>query len=124
MPLTLDNEAADDLSAVMAARITDGFLELYDAAPALLVRLRLPLSAFAADAEAGGQALSGNWFGSVIADGDAATFKITSKDGGVALAGTVSEPGGGGDLILDVTTLVYGQLIEVSACHLTFRETA
>ena len=121
MALSLDDASADSLSALLAARLTDGFLELYSAADALLLRTRLPLAAFETDGVNGGQKLAGEWFGTCTAGGTATKFKLKSSDASISVNGTVSGPGGGGDVVVSNPVMTFGQLIEVLSCLLTYR---
>ncbi len=100
-----------------------------DAAPAncaaadtgtLLASMALP-SDFMAAAASGQKALAGSWAdASANASGIAAHFRIKDNGGTTChLQGTVSESGGGGDLILDNTDINAGQAVSVTAFTIT-----
>lgn len=85
-----------------------------------LVSIDLP-SDWAAAADAGAKAKSGTWSDVGIADGTAGHFRLYAADGTTChMQGTVTESGGGGDMIIDNSDIATGQTVTVS----TFTRTA
>lgn len=113
----LNRAAADDLAQRIADRLTDGYLEILGADASVLVRLRLPMAAFVPN-PVGGQMLSGLWYGSVRQSGTATAFRLVSRDGAWSMAGPVSASGNG--LNLDRVALVFGEMIDITACGIVF----
>ncbi len=67
-------------------------------------------------ADSGSKAKNGTWSGSASADGTAAFFRITDSAGTTChMQGTVSASGGGGDAIIDNTSIANGQTVTVSS---------
>lgn len=118
------------LDAIETAISTAPVLRIYTgAAPAapsdaatgtLLVSMTLP-SDWMAAASSGAKAKSGTWSDS-SADGSGTAGYFRIWDSGVAtchVQGSVTATGGGGDLTLDTTTIVAGQVVTVSTFTLT-----
>lgn len=85
-----------------------------------LVSMDLP-SDWAAAASSGSKAKSGTWSDTAIADGTAGHWRLYASDGTTChMQGTCSASGGGGDMILDNTSIATGQTVTVS----TFTRTA
>jgi len=86
----------------------------------LLCTIDLPASPMAA-ASGGVKAKSGTWSGTTATGGTVAHFRIKDSTGTtVHHQGTVTLTAGGGDMILDNTTLVATQTVTVN----TFQQTA
>lgn len=102
-------------AAAVAAHLVLGTLDLLGPASAgapLMARVRLPLAPFRAGA-GGVQQVSGLWFGTVRRDGAAESFRLSSADGALVLAGQV-----GADLRLDGAP-AYGQVLDITSGQLT-----
>lgn len=86
----------------------------------VLAQLTLP-SDWMAAASSGSKAMSGTWEDpSADAAGTAGHFRIYASDGTTChMQGTISMAGGGGDMILDNTSIGLGQTISVSSFTLT-----
>ena len=86
----------------------------------LLAEATLP-SDWMAAASSGSKALSGTWSDtSVNATGTAGYFRIFASDGTTAhIQGTVTNSGGGGDMIVDSTSFVSGTTFTVTSFTLT-----
>lgn len=122
MTIELSIAARNRLIDVQAAAFGDGTLSLYTGpAPAsvedeptgtLIVAIRLPLSAWG-DAAAGTAQLAGQWYMTSQVTGAAAWFRLADSTGTRWLDGTISGPGGGGDLILDDVTVTGGDLVQI-----------
>lgn len=85
-----------------------------------LVSMTLP-SDWAAAASSGSKAKSGTWSDTAIADGTAGHFRLYASNGTTChMQGTVTESGGGGDMIIDNDNIATGQTVTVS----TFTRTA
>jgi len=82
----------------------------------LLAQLDLP-SNWMANASAGSKALSGTWEdASANATGTAGYFRIYASDGTTChIQGTITVAAGGGDMIIQNTSIASGQSITVSA---------
>ena len=82
----------------------------------VLATMTLP-SDWMAAASSGSKAKSGTWQDtSADATGTAGHFRIYASDGTTAhIQGTVTITGGGGDLILDNTSIASGQVVTVSS---------
>lgn len=120
MALTLSNAVSQQIVASIGNIFTDGWMLIRDASNATLVKSRLPLQAFAANTTPGRMDLSGVWYGSAIANGTANNFLMTNYANTVSISGSVSNTSGSGDIKLSNTTIVFGQLVEVSNGYLTF----
>lgn len=78
-------------------------------------------SDWAAAASSGSKALSGTWSNTAIATGTAGHFRLYASDGTTChMQGTCTASGGGGDMILDNTSIASGQTVTVT----TFTRTA
>ena len=116
---------------------TDGWLVFYDlggAAPAdcgtampggtvTVATIDLPSPAFG-PASAGAMAINGTWEDTSADNTGTIDFFRIFKNADLALAncvmqGTVSESGGGGDMIVDNDTVNSGQAVSVTAFNLT-----
>ncbi len=85
-----------------------------------LVSMTLP-SDWAAAASSGSKAKSGTWSGTAGATGTAGHWRLYASDGTTChMQGTATASGGGGDMILDNTSIASGQTVTVS----TFTRTA
>lgn len=85
-----------------------------------LVSIDLP-SDWADAASGGSKAKSGTWSDTAIADGTAGHFRLYASNGTTChMQGTVTESGGGGDMIIDNDSIATGQTVTVS----TFTRTA
>jgi len=85
----------------------------------LLCTITLP-SDWMAVAASGAKAKSGTWSGTVATGGTAAHFRIKDPTGTTThIQGTVTLTAGGGDMILDNTTLVATQTVTVNTFQLT-----
>ncbi len=86
----------------------------------VLATMTLP-SDWLAAASSGSKAKSGTWQDtSADATGTAAHFRIYASDGTTAhIQGTVTATGGGGDLMLDNTSIASGQSVTISSFTLT-----
>lgn len=87
----------------------------------LLVEITAPAD-WAAAASSGSKALAGDWSGTAEADGTAGHYEAFSSDGTTRrAAGTVSGPGGGGELVLDATGGVIAdqQTVTITAWTIT-----
>lgn len=85
----------------------------------LLATLTLP-SNWMADAASGAKDLAGSWTGTASGTGTAQSFRI--YDNALAaceMQGSVSMSGGGGDLILDNTSIASGQALTISTFTIT-----
>ncbi len=85
-----------------------------------LATMTLPADWLAA-ASGGSKAKSGTWEDtSADAAGMAAHFRIYASDGTTAhLQGTVTATGGGGDMVLDNTSLAAGQAVSITSFTLS-----
>lgn len=80
-----------------------------------LAEFALP-SDWLAAASSGSKAKNGTWSGTAIADGTAGYFRITDSAGTTChMQGTVTASGGGGDAIIDNTSIANGQTVTVSS---------
>lgn len=78
-------------------------------------------SDWAAAASSGSKALSGTWSNTAIATGEAGHWRLYASDGTTChMQGTCTASGGGGDMILDNTSIASGQTVTVT----TFTRTA
>lgn len=78
-------------------------------------------SDWAAAASSGSKAKSGTWEAAAIATGTAGHWRLYASDGTTChMQGSCSGTGGGGDMILDNTSIVSGQTVTIS----TFTRTA
>lgn len=78
-------------------------------------------SDWAAAASSGSKAKSGTWEATAIATGTAGHWRLYASDGTTChMQGSCSASGGGGDMILDNTSIVSGQTVTIS----TFTRTA
>lgn len=78
-------------------------------------------SDWAAAASSGAKAKSGTWEAAAIATGTAGHWRLYASDGTTChMQGSCSASGGGGDMILDNTSIASGQSVTVS----TFTRTA
>jgi hypothetical protein len=85
----------------------------------LLVEMALP-SDWMAAASAGVKAKSGTWSGTGAAAGTAGYFRIVDTAGTTTHAqGTATITGGGGDMILDNTSIAVSQVVTVNSFSLT-----
>lgn len=86
----------------------------------VLATLTLP-SDWAAAASSGSKAKSGTWEdSSADATGTAAHFRLYASDGTTChMQGTITAPGGGGDMELNNTSLASGQAFSVTTFTLT-----
>lgn len=114
-------ESTIGVSAVL--KIFDGTMPANVAtadAGTVLVTATLP-SDWLAAAASGAKALSGTWEDtSADATGTADYFRIYASDGTTChMQGTCSASGGGGDMILDNTSLAAGQSFTVTSFSLT-----
>lgn len=57
--------------------------------------------------------------GGAVAGGDAGWFRILNGSGVAVLDGSITGPGGGGDLILDNVSLANGQTVSITALPYT-----
>jgi hypothetical protein len=126
MTQKLSTTLANQLANTIAQTFNDGYLDLYSGTPGstpedtsqgiLLATMKLPMAAFGT-AVAGVLTLAGQWFGTAIE----ATTQIATwgrfRDHGntIYLVVFVSGPGGGGEIILDNPSLVFGVVVEVTA---------
>ena len=79
----------------------------------VLVSITLP-SDWMAAASSGSKALSGSWSDTAIASGTAGYFRVYDSTGTTChIQGTCSLSGGGGDLILDNTSISTSQTVTV-----------
>ena len=86
----------------------------------VLATLTLP-SDWMAAASGGSKAMSGTWEDtSADATGTAGHFRIYASDGTTChLQGSISMAGGGGDMILDNTSIASGQAVSITTFTLT-----
>ncbi|MEN2980258.1 hypothetical protein P7L78_26405 [Tistrella bauzanensis] len=83
-----------------------------------IVVVKLPLQAYRPAAE--GEALiAGEWTGTAVRTAAASWFRLADRSGLLRLDGSVSGPGGGGDLILTTTAITTGEVVRVIACTLS-----
>ena len=117
------------LDAVETAIGTSPQLRLYTGAvPAscataasgtLLATITLP-SDWLSAASSGSKAMAGTWSGTGAAAGAAGYYRIYDSTGTTChLQGTVTATGGGGDMILDNTSIASSQAVSVSSYSLT-----
>jgi len=117
------------LDAVETAIGTSPQLRLYTGAvPAscataasgtLLATITLP-SDWLSAASNGSKAMAGTWSGTGAAAGTAGYYRIYDSTGTTChLQGTVTATGGGGDMILDNTSIASSQAVSVSSYSLT-----
>lgn len=121
----LANTLVDGLVDSLDAGAAPGTIKIYTGAqPAsagsaptgtLLGTLTLSDPAFGAAAagEADASAITGDT--SADASGTAGWFRSADSDGNTVIDGSVSEAGGGGDLILDSTAIVAGGAINITS---------
>lgn len=84
-----------------------------------LVEMNLP-SDWMAPASGGSKALSGVWSAAAGADGTPGHYRFyDAGDTTCHMQGTVSGSGGGGELIIDDTTIVTAQTVTVAAFSIT-----
>ncbi|WP_372072424.1 hypothetical protein P7L75_09305 [Tistrella mobilis] len=80
--------------------------------------VKVPLQAYRPALE--GEALiAGDWTGTALRSGDATWFRLADRSGALRIDGSVSGPGGGGDLILTTTAITTGEVVRVIACTLS-----
>lgn len=85
----------------------------------LLLTINLP-SNWLNDASSGAKTLLGTWSGTASGTGTAASWRIKDSGGTTChMQGTVSASGGGGDLILDNTSIASGQTIAITGFTIT-----
>lgn len=85
----------------------------------LLAELTLP-SDWMAAASSGAVSKSGTWSGTAVAAGTAAHFRLVDSAGTTChTQGSVTTSGGGGDAIIDNTSIANGQTVTVTACTIT-----
>lgn len=117
------------LNAIETTISTDPTLEIRSGSPptnvddadsgTLLATLSLPTDWMAA-ASGGVKGKSGTWQdSSADGTGEAGHFRIKASDTTVHIQGTVSESGGGGDMILDNTDFAAGQTFTITQFDLT-----
>lgn len=112
------------LNAIESTIGTDALFRIYTgsvpatpataASGALLVEIGCPTDWMAA-ASSGSVAKSGTWSGTAIADGTAGYWRLYDSTGTTCGAqGTVTASGGGGDAIIDNTSIATGQVVTVT----------
>ncbi len=85
----------------------------------LLCEMTLPADWLTA-AASGSKALAGTWSGTNVATGTAGYFRIfDSGDSQCHVQGSVSEAGGGGEMVLASTSLTLGETITINAFTFT-----
>lgn len=84
----------------------------------------LPMSATAFGAASGGVATAASITSDTDADatGTAGHFRVKDGDGTVIMQGSITGTGGGGDLILDNTSIAAGQTVSISSFTVTVPE--
>lgn len=89
----------------------------------LLVEMALP-SDWMAAAAAGAKSKLGSWTGTGAIAGTAGYFRIVDSGGTVTgLQGTATATGGGGDMILDNTSIAVSQTVTVNSFTITAANT-
>ncbi len=84
----------------------------------VLAMIRVPVvEPFQMGAE-GVFALAGAWLGTVLRPGHAESFRLKALEGDLVLTGSISAAGGGADMILDRTTLAFGDLVTLGSGRL------
>lgn len=84
-----------------------------------LLEITLP-SDWLAAASSGSKAKSGTWSAAAVATGTAGYFRVMDSGGTVChIQGTVTASGGGGDAIIDNTSIASGQTVTVSTFSIT-----
>lgn len=91
-----------------------------------LVEMALPATYFGA-ASAGTLAKAGTWSGTGAIAGTAGYFRIVPAGAAAAavgsIQGTISAPAGGGDMILDNTSIAVSQVVTVNSFTITAANT-
>lgn len=106
---------ANAQAALINSSFSDGYLDFYGGDPAtapLLAPCKLPIAPFYISG-AGLIALSGQWFGTCIAPGTLSWAQFRDNTG-VFMNVSVSEAGGGGQMIVSQAVVVYGDVISVN----------
>jgi hypothetical protein len=86
----------------------------------LLVEIELEAPAYGAANSSGTCALLGTPLsGTAAGTGTAGWFRVATSDDATVFDGSVSESGGGGDLILDNTDIASGQTVNISSLSFT-----
>lgn len=86
----------------------------------LLVEIDLANPAFGAANTSGVAALASTpRAGTGAAAGSAQSFRIVNRDGTTVVDGSVSASGGGGDLVLDNTSIAIGQSVSITSLTYT-----
>ncbi|WP_372502398.1 hypothetical protein P7L66_13310 [Tistrella mobilis] len=83
-----------------------------------LVIVRLPMQSYRPATE-GEAVIAGYWTGTAIRAGEATWFRLSDRSGTLRIDGSVSGPGGGGDLILTTTSIAVGEVVSVIRCTLS-----
>lgn len=84
-----------------------------------LVEIELP-SNWLADASSGSKALAGAWADTAAADGTAGYYRIFESTGTTChIQGVCSASGGGGEMVLNNTSITTGQTVTVVSYTLT-----
>lgn len=117
MTNVVSDSLANSQAAVINTTFSDGFLDFYEGPPGsslLLASCKLPIAAFSVGTP-GVLNLAGQWFGSTIASGTHNTtwarFHDTANTSFLDV--TVSEAGGGGQIIVSSKTLHFGDVVSV-----------
>lgn len=85
----------------------------------LLAEMDLP-SDWLGNAASGSKNIAGSWSVAAAATGVAGHFRVKNAAGSVChLQGSVSAPGGGGDMEIDNTSIASGQTVSVATFTLT-----
>lgn len=85
----------------------------------LLVEIALPPD-WLASASGGSKSKSGTWSGAAVAAGTAGHYRVLDSAGSVCgIQGSVTAPGGGGDMTIDSTAILQGGTVAVTSYSIT-----
>ncbi|WP_322994215.1 hypothetical protein [Castellaniella sp.] len=118
MAIAVSGDGAASGVSTWAARLAGADLLILGPATQgspVLATVRVPVvSPFATGAN-GGLTLSGAWLGTVLHSGRAESFRLRVLEGNLSVTGTISAPGGGGDMVLENVDLPFGDLLTLSS---------
>lgn len=118
MAIAVSGDGAASSVAGWAARLAGADLLILGPAAQgspILATVRVPVVAPFAAGGHGGMALSGAWIGTVLHPGHAESFRFQVLEGNLAVTGSITAPGGGGDMELERVDLPFGDLLTLSS---------